>query len=90
MAKVPTDFFLRLKEEFIDIQHLLFESINYILLHLTNFDSQSIKKFVMSPEQEITYGLRKYLVLATKYNTVIAIDSKQKLNLWKYFLCYSE
>lgn len=37
----------------------------------------------MSPEQEIKYGLRKYLVFATKYNTLIAIDSKQKHNLWK-------
>lgn len=36
------------------------------------------------------YGLRKYLIIATKYNTLIAIDTKSHQILWKYFLFYIE
>jgi hypothetical protein len=83
VAKVPQDLFLRLQEEITDIQHFIFESISYILQHLGDIDSTSIRKFMMSPEQEIKYGLRKYIIVGTKYNTIIAIDTKSKDILWK-------
>ena len=63
-------------------------SINYITLHLSNIDSSSIRKFEMAAEQEIKYGLRKYLIVATQLNTIIAIDTKYHSILWKY-LCFN-
>lgn len=44
----------------------------------------------MPPEQEIKYGLRKYLIVATKFNTIIAIDTKYHSILWKYPSFHSE
>jgi hypothetical protein len=37
----------------------------------------------MTAEQEIKYGLRKYLLVATDYSTVIAYDTKTHEFLWK-------
>lgn len=37
----------------------------------------------MAADQEIKYGLRKYLIAATKLNTIIAIDTKYHTILWK-------
>lgn len=37
----------------------------------------------MPPEQEIKYGLRKYLLVATQLNTIVAIDTKFHTILWK-------
>jgi hypothetical protein len=51
--------------------------------HLGSIKTASIRKFVMPAEQEIKYGLRKYLVAATSLNTLIAIDTKFQTVLWK-------
>jgi hypothetical protein len=37
----------------------------------------------MSKEQEVKYGLRKYIVAITKCETILGIDTKNKQLLWK-------
>ena len=51
--------------------------------NLAAIDSKSIRKFEMPPEQEIKYGLRKYIIVATEYDTIMAIDTKFHNILWK-------
>ena len=65
MSKIPTYLLMRIQEEVLDIKHLIMESVDYIKMHLTSFDTASIRKFQMPPEQEIKYGLRKYIIVAT-------------------------
>ena len=76
-------------EEFSDIQHLVFESVNYLMRFAGSMDKISIQKFEMPPEQEIKYGLRKYILVATQLNTIVAIDTKFHTTLWKYTLIYA-
>jgi hypothetical protein len=46
------------------------------MLHLGSINQASIRKFEMPPEQEIKHGLRKYIIFLTKFNTLVAIDTK--------------
>lgn len=45
ISQIPKDLFLRLQEEITDIKHFIFESLDYILLHLGNINQASIRKF---------------------------------------------
>jgi len=90
LTRVPQNLIMRITEEILDIKHFILASIDYIVMHLKNIDSSSIRKFEMPADQEIKYGLRKYLIVATQLNTIIAIDTKYHSILWKYFFAYSE
>lgn len=45
LSRVPQNFMMRLTEEILDIKHFIMSSIDYIVLHLSNIDSSSIRKF---------------------------------------------
>lgn len=79
---VPKDILLRLSEEITDAVNHLTLAVSR-LLELGSIDRDTLKKFQMSKEQEIKYGLRKYLIAATSVNTLIAIDTKTGEALWK-------
>lgn len=51
VAQVPKDIALRLQEEISDLQHFVFETINYLVDLLNNIDGSSIRKFEMAAEQ---------------------------------------
>ena len=81
---------MRMQEEIADIASIMKESLNYVVTHLSSIDRASIRRFEMPPEQEIKYGLRKYIIAATGYNTILGIDTKFNTILWKYLPSYLE
>ena len=83
LAMVPRDLALRLSEELTEIVGHLTSAVGYALQQIGSIDIKSLRKFQMSKEQEIKYGLRKYLIAVTQHGTLIAMDTKTKEVLWK-------
>ena len=83
LAQVPKDIILRLSEEISDLKRHFLSLKDFIMQQITAFDYNSVRKFTMSAEQEMKYGLKKYIIAVTERDTVLALDTKTKALLWK-------
>ena len=87
VVEAPFAFFSRVLNEISDIRAMLIHSIDGLQEWLGgSFDLKNLKelmKFKMSEDQEKRYGLRKNIIVVTKKDTMISIDSKTSKVIWK-------
>lgn len=90
IQQIPINFMARIKSEFEDVYNFIVEKVEGLIQTFTNPQSfeellniKGYLKSTMSPYNEKKYGLQKYIIVITSYNTMFALDSKTSRIIWK-------
>ena len=90
LQQIPINFLARLKSELLDVYNFVVEKVEGFIATFTNpqsfeelLDIKGYLKSSMSSDNEKKYGLQKYIIVITSYNTMFALDSKTSAIIWK-------
>ena len=90
LQQIPINVLARLKSELLDVYNFVVEKVEGFIATFTNpqsfeelLDIKGYLKSSMSSDNEKKYGLQKYIIVITSYNTMFALDSKTSAIIWK-------
>ena len=97
LSEVPANFMLRVKTQVEDLcvfVNQIVSKLQEIVLGrhsdaasldspVESFDINSYMKASMSREEQLKYGLQKYMITITKLGTLFSIDTKTSKIIWK-------